>query len=281
MTINLSLPPMQRLVEYVLQNYATVEGICQGSGSKAEVARCVDCNSSSFYPSSQPKYDCGNFRRVYLVRFLATHVNSTGLVIAENLQAAIGAKDSLTVVSLGGGPGIEALALMDGLSKYDSKRTVWFENVDLETSWERVYLDIVQRFAKMVGESVHIDSCFSQYDVTTPLGGGYLPDGMGECDVVFVPWVLSHIDKRHWPAVLGNARDLSRPGGHVVVTDRVQQALVKEICTVVGTEGWHLRKHDTMLKKHCGVSVPDEIQKLFHVELSCSTAYWVLQKDSR
>ncbi|MBI4295021.1 MAG: hypothetical protein HY669_02515 [Chloroflexi bacterium] len=270
--MTIRLPPMQRLLEYVVENYCKLGGFCETEGVETDVAKCVKCHRDSFYDACRAKYGCHNFMRLHVIRYLSSRVKPTSDLIGAHVLSDIGSRADLSVVALGGGPGTEALALINQLSSYDGKHNLTFDNIDREASWEPIYKDLVQTFAGWV-QTIKTDHRFFSIDVTSNFTAG-------QYDVVFVSWILSLIDTKDRLSVLEKARDLARSGGYIVITDRTETDLVEEISTLTKRfQDWTVVSQDIMPNIHCGVQVPDEIQRTFWVELCSNTAYWVMKKD--
>jgi len=268
--IDFTPEPMQRLLDYVIENYLTIEGLCPNSGLECDIAQCVPCCSENYFGGTV-RYDCFNFKKVYLVRFLISHTKQTCDLIRRTIVPDIAKIANLFVISFGGGPGVEALALMELLRHYDGRYDFVFDNVDRELSWQPIYQDLVQAFSGWVN-NVRVTPQFSQIDVTE----GFKAH---EYDIVFIPWILSELDKEGRHRVLSRARDLTQPSKYVVVTDRPELDLISKISeSITSIQDWELIESDTGFKGWCGAHFPDEIQKAFWVQLTYRTAYWVLKK---
>lgn len=261
---------MQRLLDYVVENYRELERFCKVDGD-VDVAKCVKCHQDSYYPGGQPKYECLNFRKLYVIRYLVSRVKQTSDLIGEHILPDIKSKADLSAISFGGGPGVEAVALMDQLSNCDGKFDLTFDNIDREACWEPIYQGLVWCFAEWV-KNIRVNPRFFQIDVTSNFTAG-------QYDVVFVSWILSEMNNMDRFGVLTKAPDLARSRGYIVITDRPEQALAKEMSSLVEQiQGCNLVNHGTMSEIYCGVHVPDEIRDTFRVQLKCNAAWWVLKK---
>lgn len=270
MIIPFSIDPLKQLSAYVIDKYSEIKGLCQTTGMYADVPTCVSCHSQSYYGGTL-KYQCENFKRVYLLRFLVSHTKQTCDLIEETIISDIAKSADLSSVSFGGGPGVEAFALMEQLSKRDGAYNLLFDNIDRESSWKPIYLDLVQAFSSWITK-VKINPRFSQLDVTSKFSATTY-------DIVFVPWIISEMEDEVAQTVLTKARDLARPGRYVVITDRPESDLVGRVSAIVEKiQGWSLINGKAECVSYCGVQFPDEIRDAFWVQLKYSTAYWVLQK---
>lgn len=270
--IDFSPGPMEKLLDYVIDNYVNVEGLCPNTGLTVKVLQCVKCNYDSNYGRSMPKYGCPNFRKVYLIRFLVSHTKQTCDLIEKTIIADLAKYPNLSAISLGGGPGVEALALITQLNNFDRKYELLFDNVDRESSWKPIYRDLVQTFLKWI-DNVNINARFFELDIAEGISAS-------KYDVVFIPWVLSEMGDEGRAKILGSARDVTRPNRYVVVTDRPQPDLVGVISSAIDEiHDWDLVDHNGKCVKHCGVHFPDDIQQRFRAQVQYSNAYWILKKS--
>lgn len=262
-------------MDYIFENYRELDDFCEFREDvgpvSVDVEECVDCHMRSYYPEDgNPMYQCGNFKRVYLVRYFATQFAQSEFVIKAHILRDVKGKADLSAVSLGGGPAPEALALMNELSSCEGDYNLFFNNIDREASWEEIYHDLAHRFAKRV-ENAKLKTGFSSSDVTSYVSHK-------QYDIVFISWMLSEMDEQDRPQALEMARKLVTPQGYILVTDRLEEAVVESISTIVGgTSGLELQRHDKVQGVYCGVSFPDDLKELFKVRLLGDIAYWVLQ----
>jgi len=256
-------------MNYVFENYRELEGFCKIEGKSKNATECGNCHHHSYFPGGNPKYDCDNFKRVYLLRYLARQFEQSDFVIKEHVLGEIKNKTDLSAVSLGGGPAPEALALMDGLSSCKEDYNLIFHNIDCEASWEDIYHDICHQFANYI-ENVKLKTSFSCYDVTSyALQRQY--------DFVFISWLFSDMRGENSSNVLQAARDLVAPLGYILVMDRDESSLVSRVSTLMDAiQGLTLVEHQSKYI-HSIVDFPPDIIDTFGPDFGCDFAYWVLQ----
>ena len=268
MIIDYSGSKVQKLLDYVLENYSNLDAKCQVDRRDADVARCSTCHRSSYRPGSMPHYQCPNFRRVYVIRYLATQVQQTSELIAKHVVPSIKSRTSLSALSLGGGPGFEAVALMARLGNYDGTYSLTFDNINLEPAWEPVYTDLIKVFSEWV-PNVRVNPRFFPLDVTGELTAD-------KYDVVFLSWLLSEIPIDHRPTVLRTAQACGAAGGHILITDRPEANLTAGVASLLeGAAGWRLIESQDQFEMNCGLDFP-ESGGGFGPKYKCSTAYWIL-----
>lgn len=267
-------PPIQRLMDYIFESYG-FDDSCEfvEEPEPVDVEECVECHRNSYFGKGERIYECDNFKRVYLFRYLARQFAQSELVIKEHILQLIEGKTNLSAVSLGGGPAPEALALINGLSSTEGEYNLFFSNIDCEASWEEIYHDISRQFASYI-ENVKLKTGFSCYDATSYVSGK-------RYDMVFISWLLSDMVKHDNSNVLDVARNLAASPGYVLVMDRDEDALVTKISELInGAQGLTLLEHQRE-HVHSIVNFPPNIKDIFGPDFGCDFAYWVLQSSSK
>jgi len=258
-------------MDYVFENYCKLDELCEIQGTRVSVEECVECCGGSYY-GGDSEYQCANFKKVYLIKYLAVQVAQIESLIEKYILHDIENKVNLSVVSLGGGPGTEIIALMNELNICAGNYNVSFDNVDREASWKPIYEDLASRFAKQM-KNVKLKTSFITCDAAS-----YNSDK--RYDIVFVSWILSQVDERDRRKILKIAGGLTAEEGHIIVTDRLEPLLITNLSTLIKEiEGLTILEHDK-LTDHCGVTFPEEIKETFEVRILLRTAFWVLQRSS-
>lgn len=271
-TIDFSEPPIQSLMDYVFKNFCELDASCKVQGVPVSVGECVDCCGRSYFGGNS-EYHCDNFKKVYLVKYLAVQVAQVDLPIKVHLLHRIESKPELSAVSLGGGPGTEAIALMDELRFCDEDFVLIFDNIEREASWATICDDLTQRFAEKI-KNVKLKARFIPLDVVL---ASYDLDRL--YDIVFVSWMLSQVEEQDRSRVLEMARSLAEPEGYILVIDRIEPAIVEDISsTLSGIDGLNLIKKEGEVRGHCGVTFPPDIKDIFQVRIFCRATYWLLQR---
>lgn len=265
-------PPLQTMMDHVFDRYRQLDTSCSTKGTLVDTKQCVNCCAGSYF-GGRSVYECDNFRRVYLIKYLAVQVAQINLPIKVHLLGYIEEKAILSAISLGGGPGTEAIALMDNLRREDNYELT-HDSIDSVISWKTMYEDITHFFAKQI-KNVKLKNRFITCDLTsTTYDSGKL------YDVIFISWILSQIEKQYMSRVLETARGLVKPGGYILVTDRPEETLVKNISAAldeIGGLSWI--KKEGKATGHCGVTFPQDIQNTFQVRINCNSIYWLLQSS--
>jgi hypothetical protein len=270
--IIINFPLTFDLMDYVFKNYSELDTFCKVKKTPVNTSDCVTCCSSSFYGGIS-QYACLNFRKVYLIRLLAAQITQTQVPIRIHLINDLRDKSKISAISLGGGPGTEAIALMNELSSWGSNCHLEFVNVDNISGWKPIYKDLVNFFAEKT-TNIKLNAKFMQFDVSIT---GYKSDRF--YDLVFISWILSHIPQLNRARVLRTARDLAKLHGHILVSERKEEAVVKDTSNLLkGISKLTLLELEKETSGHCGISFPDEIYDKFRVRVSCDSNYWLLQK---
>lgn len=273
----LSFPPLQQLADYIYDAYKEFEEHCSVDGSDADWETCVFCHRKAYMRGGKPKYGCDNFKRAYLWRFLSTHIAQTESPLSTHVSEHLGKLNTVKALSVGGGPGTEAIALMHQLNGCDGNHNITFHNLEYEQSWEPIYLDLVGQFTQYAS-NVSITPKFHQFDASAPL---LQQINESDYEIVFIPWILSEMKtSAERQMLLQRAAIATCQNGHLIVTDRIEESLMDEISAfTTELEGFNLIKENRECKSHAGISFPSDLIEIFKPKLSYQTAYWVLRKN--
>jgi len=265
-------PPIQTMMNHIFDRYRRLSTSCSIKGIPVDIKNCVRCCADSYF-NGESEYTCENFRKVYLIKYLAVQVEQINWPIKVHLLSYIWEKSTLTAISLGGGPGTEAIALINNLTDMENFELT-HDNVDAVDAWKTMYEDITHWFAKQI-EKVKLKTKFISYDFTS---ASYNSDQL--YDIVFVSWILSQINRGYRSRVLEIARNLVKPQGYVLVTDRTQDTLVENITTILNeVDGLTWIKKEEQLRHNCGITFPSDIKDDFQVRILCNSTYWLLQSS--
>jgi len=263
-------PPMQTLMDHIFNRYRKLATACSIKGIPVDTKNCVRCCADSYF-GGKSEYACDNFRRTYLIKYLAVQVEQIDWPIRVHLLGYVREKSTVSAISLGGGPGTEAIALMNNLSS-DDNYELTHDNIDATISWKTMYEDITQVFAKQI-KNVKLKTRFVTYDLTSATYHSHQL-----YDIVFISWILSQIDDQYRSRILETSRNLVKPQGYVLVTDRTQETLVENIASSLNeVDGLSWIKKEGQLRHHCGVTFPEDIKDDFQVRIYCNSTYWLLQ----
>ena len=269
-TIRFTPDPKQQLIDYILENYSTLENLCKTTNNPTDMSKCVECHIESYKYQGKPKYKCDNFKKIYLVRYFATQFAQCDFLIRAYLLTDIVKKSKMAVVSLGGGPSPELLALLNELQDRAGNYEISFLNLDGEPSWKTIYIDLANYFTK--AGNIIVRTAFNSVDITKYVS-------TSKYDIVFIPWLLSEIDKRNRKQIIELARDITISKGFVIITDRSEETLISDISNIINkTNGITLEEQAALHGLYCGVSFPDNIAELFKVRLKSYANYWILRK---
>ena len=262
---------------YVFDYYSELEDICQATHKKVDPSECAECHRQAYVPGGVPDYACDNFQKVYVIRYLAAHTVQLEESVSKCFGEQMTEKTVIRGASLGGGPGVEAIALMNQLRSSERNHTVVFHNFDRENSWRPIYFDLLKRFAGHL-ENICVRPVFRLLNF--PIVKLKAPDHK-PYHIVFVSWILSELDGQEMRSklleqVLGSACD----EGYIVIADRTEGGLIEQIGQLVErTEGCNLLDCNLEHEGNCHeVDFPREIWDAFGPQANYSTAYWVLRK---
>lgn len=273
--VPINFPPMQAFMDHVLDIYSELDPLCNSRGGvTVDVDDCVDCCKDSYY-GGDTQYKCNNSKKIYLIRNLATQIKQIELALSQSLREDICGQNDITVMSLGGGPGTEAIALMDTLRDYANDFTLSFDNVESEYSWQTMYEDLTQNFVNRI-RNVTLKTRFLPSSIET-----HTETVTVLYDLAFVSWLFSLIEtSQEILSILNVLGSLLREGGYLVIADRFEDKVVTRISSAIENANELILKENDRQIQWCGVMFPDDVRDKFKVRLKADSMYWILQKYS-
>ena len=273
--VTINFPPMQAFMDHVLDTYSELDPLCNSRGGvTVDVDDCVDCCKDSYY-GGDTQYKCNNSKKIYLIRNLATQIKQIELALSQSLREDICGQNDITVMSLGGGPGTEAIALMDTLRDYANDFTLSFDNVESEYSWQTMYEDLTQNFVNRI-RNVTLKTRFLPSSIET-----HVETVTVLYDLAFVSWLFSLIEtSQEILSILNVLGSLLREGGYLVIADRFEDKVVTRISSAIENADELILKENDRQIQWCGVMFPDDVRDKFKVRLKADSMYWILQKYS-
>ena len=275
--VDLLHSPLQQLADYVFSTYREYDEQCHENNSDASWDTCVSCHQKAYWRNGKPKYNCDNLKKVYLWRYLSTHIAQTEPPLLRPAAEKLCGKEEVKAMSVGGGPGTEAIALINQLNNSVDFQNITFHNLEFEQSWESIYFDLVMLFTKFV-DNISITPAFLQFDASAPL---IQIISESDYDIVFLPWILSEMKTSGERRILiQRAIDATCPEGFTLITDRIEEALIEDISSFVnGLADCNLIEVNKECVSYAGISFPPDLVEIFKPKLNYRTAYWVLQKN--
>jgi len=272
-TINFSEPHIQSLMDdHVFKNYLKFDEHCNINNKSISLEECGDCHYKSYLPNGNPKYNCDNFKRCYLIRYLSRQFEQNDFLIKTYISPDIKSRTTLSAVSLGGGPAPEALALMEWLDSSEIEHNLYFANIELEASWESIYRDICCQFSNYIN-NFKLKLGFIHGDANSYISNK-------QYDIVFISWLFSEMRGQNIGDILQVANNLVKPQGYMLIMDYHKRSLVEEISNLINiTQDLTLLNHESKHKVHSIVNFSIEIKKTFGPHIDYEFAYWVIQRS--
>ncbi len=264
-------PPFHQLMDYVFSNYASLDDIPCDRYCDDCRKFCPDCHRERYWKPNQPRYDCPNIKRVYLQRYLACHVAQTRDVLRRTVLYELSQKTSVSATSVGGGPGIECLALAEVLDENGVGR-LRFVNYDSEPTWKPLFDDLAEHFDIILNTTKLIPRFISR---------DFTDDGANRLyDIVFLPWVISEVGETEVSVFISNAVDACEAGGFVVVLERPEEYLRQLILDTFSRIAGIAREFDEYdsVEGNCYISFPETIKDEFGPKFDFHSFYYVFRK---
>ncbi len=266
--------PFEQLMDYVFSDYADLDDHPCRRGCNDCMKSCTRCHQERYkeWNEGRPRYECPNIKRVYLQRLLACHVVQTKRVLQRTVLDDLSQKASVCATSVGGGPGVECLALADVLND-NRVAKLQFVNFEVESTWKPIFDDLAGHFDNIL-ESTKIVPRFVCRDFT-------IERAKNLYDIVFVPWVISELKGREVLSLVSNAVDACDAGGFVVILERQQDDLGHLILEAFSGMDGVAREfdEDESVNGNCGIQFPEAIRKRFEPKFNYNSLYYVFRKQ--
>jgi len=240
-----------------------------------DLSICVKCHRES-YPCRQgrPLYECDNYARVYILRYVAAHIRMAQYPLVHNpeLKRVIGARERVSMVSLGGAYGNETFALADLAYREKLNTRVTATCIDKSAVWRPYHDWMIGRYLELSAMRT-VAARFLQADVTKKTN-------TPQADIVYAPWILSERSvSAHRREILRNALAMVADDGFVIVMDRVETALFEEIDGILS----EFRSTDVVDRNdyvcvRTDIAVPDCVKKECGPKLNYRTRYRIIRK---
>lgn len=251
---------------------------------RGDCAECQKCDWNMYDGNTEHarRYDCDNFKRVYMIRYMAAHVENAKIPLqkVDELSSFIAGSDVIRTVSLGGAYGNESIAVLDYLNDNGLAPAVRLWTLDKTPSWEPFHDHVVEGFASRTSISERLLGFISE-DATRPAQIMRIASS-APVHLAFVPWVLSEKGNDNLArALLQTAIDLVGNWGFVIITDRTESKLVDKVnCLINQFHGVRIVYHERYCSRPISVQIPPEIRVRFGPKCNAVTAYWVLQSSN-
>jgi len=197
------------------------------------------------------------------------------LVNNQELRQAILSRERVSMVSLGGAYGNETFALADLAyrEKLNTKATATC--IDKSAVWRPYHDWMIGHYLELSAMRT-VAARFLQADVTKKTN-------TPKADIVYVPWILSERSvNSHRREILRNALAMVTDDGFVIVMDRVETALFKEIDRILQeSEGVAVVYRCDRLSMRTDIEVPDYIQRQCRPKLNYNARYRILRRLHR
>lgn len=233
---------------------------------------CVECFKSQYYKGNTISYTCEEKRKLYVLRYLPAHVAE----IKKGLSRILDQKndewfecDEIKILSLGGGPGTDAYALMlwldENLTSFPSLEYVEIHRVDMEPMWDEIVDELMGSLSGEVEYSLashHID-----------VANGLDQLGENEFDLVIVSYLISELSTQETIALSGDVQSLLKRDGVLIVNDRSEEPVVVDIEDFFKNIGMKVSKR--VNTEWAGYSYSPEISEVVLPKFKMSSViYW-------
>lgn len=264
---------------------------CKGS---CKTGLCVDdCLS---YAGKFPDYKCNFLRSAYVLRYFCVHKAEMKKLLGLNYKRiqnhlSLDSKDSITVVSLGAGPGTDFFAFIEWLDDYsmiDTHPTVKFLRIDKEDDWVNQLADIKNIYdptIKKLFSKAHFMKNIT--DILT------LPEkNKEEYDILSLSYILSEIKDSAVNLIWNNLRGRLSRKCIILLNDRPEAAVTNKydkFKSLIKKDfprsefidysfssflNYGIKRDDT----HCDENYPEDYRQMFKAKLNCTSCQSIIFK---
>lgn len=217
---------------------------------------CFACCQNRYFNGRGIDYECDQFRKAYILRYLPVHIHENYLAlrrIPRDVIEVIGQNETVNMLSLGGGPGTDIAAFKKfvGLGHLDDMATRSFRivRIEREDGWNGLARSVHGLFDCGNFEIIHRRK---HQDVLVP----FRQDNI---HIVTISYLISEIDTENIPILAKNINRVLAGTAVIIVNDRDEEVvrtraevLFRNIgnCTFTSRNG----------REHCGEFFPDDLR---------------------
>jgi hypothetical protein len=228
---------------------------------------CVDCCKKRFYAGMPIKYECAQFLKVYVMRYLPVHIYENLLAFRETPQDVFNLIDrcsKVRLLSLGGGPGSDIVAFKEYLEEQERSKIVLAEivRVDREEKWNEMAEKVINNH-KFNGVN---------YNHTNILAD-VLSDFIDESKYNFISmsYILSELGSNMKSLAKNLLFSVNDPSV-IVINDRDERAVENNANILFNELGVSKSNiHFSKDRRNCGVEYRDDIRETFKPKLSTNS----------
>lgn len=235
---------------------------------------CFECCQNRYFNGNGINYDCVQFRKAYIMRYLPVHIHENYLAlcrIPHDVIDEIGQNETVNMLSLGGGPGTDIAAFKKYIQSgfFDDRTTRSFRivRIEREDNWNGFARRVIHLFAC---ENFEIDHRKRHQSVLEMIR----EEGV---HVVTLSYILSEIELGNIPDLTRNIARTLAETAVIIVNDRDEDE-VREKAELL-LESLQVGNFDSRNDREwCGVYYPGDIRDRINPKLKTNSIRYTAVK---
>jgi hypothetical protein len=245
--------------------------VCEPCGNTVGSAiSCPECCHNRYYHHETIGYDCEQFRKAYVMRYLPVHIHENFLAfntIPPEFLEQIGSNDDINVLSLGGGPGSDIAAFKKFFNNWHrhapniERLTIY--RVDQEETWNTLASKVIDLFNCPDVELDH------RRIIENVLRFRPMRQGI-KFHFICLSYLLSELRLEDIPILATNLLNFAADVAAIIINDRNQDE-VREKAELLLKKINAERIAVYSESKHCGVTYDDAVKERVKPKLITSS----------
>jgi hypothetical protein len=220
-------------------------------------SNCLECFSKQFFGGNKIDYSCEQKRKIYVLRYLPVHVHEVYIAIKkinDDILEIIKSKNEINILSIGGGPGSDILAIKKFIVEQINEESMPKFNIfrlDKENGWDSVSKEIV--YPKISNNFYHNKI---KFDITLQkLNKNY------NFDIVTISYLMSEISDSDLSVFTHNVRNFLANKSVLIINDRDEVLVQNRIVAMLNNLPIKIYFSESE-RIWCGFSYPDDIGEI-------------------
>ncbi|MEI6825899.1 MAG: hypothetical protein WCK54_09920 [Desulfuromonadales bacterium] len=246
---------------------------CQNTVGDAE--SCIDCCHERYFNGNEIDYECDQFRKTYIMRFLPVHIHENYLAlrrIPTDVLDTIGQSETVNFLSLGGGPGSDIAAFKKHIDNgyFENMRTQSFHivRVDREDDWNGLATRVINLFRCRNYEVRHTKL---HQDVLVPF------TNQQNIHIVTLSYLISEIAEESIPVLARNIATVLADTAVIVINDRDEDVVRRKAENLL--QNLNIDTYDERNgREWCGEFFPDDVRDRISPKLKTNSIRYTAVK---
>jgi ribosomal protein RSM22 (predicted rRNA methylase) len=236
-------------------------------------SNCVECFRLQYFDGNTIDYNCEQKRKIYVLKFLPVHVHEVYIAIKkikEDILEIISSKNEINILSIGGGPGSDILAIKSFIAEQVKEECMPKFNIlriDKENGWDNLSEKIVHpNFS-----SKFINGSFNNRKFLFNFTLNKLNKNLS-FDIILISYLISEISDNDMFIFTHNMQKLLANKSVLIINDRDEYLVQNRILGLLNNLSLKPEKNFVECERiWCGFSYPDDIKTLINPKLKTNS----------